>query len=152
MSDGMVIRRAERDDVPAIEKCIEESYAKYIAIIGKKPMPMMEDYREVIRHATVYVLKCGDNLAGVLVLIDREEYVLLETIAVCPNFQGKSFGKKLLQFTEKYTKEQGKNEIRLYTNEKMYENISLYNHCGYIEYKREEEAGFNRVYFKKILT
>lgn len=149
MNDSIVIRPAKNDDVSWIQKCVEEAYEKYIERIGKKPAPMLEDYAEVIKNSTVFVLEYNHQLAGVLVLINMEEYVLLDSIAVSPGFQGKSLGRKLMELAEVYTKEIGKNEIRLYTNEKMYENIELYPHFGYTEYERKEEAGYNRVFFKK---
>ena len=151
MNKNIVIRQAKKDDILGISKCVEESYEKYIEIIGKKPMPMLYDYSKVIENDTVYVLEYENQLAGVLVLINMEEYVLLDNIAVAPAFQGRSLGKQLMEFAEIYTKENGKNEIRLYTNEKMYANIEIYIHCGYMEYRRKEEAGYNRVFFKKII-
>jgi GNAT superfamily N-acetyltransferase len=118
MNENIVIRQAREDDRFNIVKCVKASYEKYVERIGKKPIPMLMDYREVITNDTVYVLECENQLAGVLVLINKEEYILLDNIAVAPDFQGKSFGKQLMEFAEIYTKENGKNEIRLYTNEK----------------------------------
>lgn len=149
MDKNVVIRTAKKDDVLGIVKCVAESYEKYIEVIGKRPMPMLYDYNEVIETDTVYVLECENQVAGVLVLINADEYVLLENIAVAPAFQGKNLGRQLMEFAEIYTKKNGKNEIRLYTNEKMHENIKIYNHCGYLEYDRKEESGYNRVFFKK---
>lgn len=149
MNENIVIRQAREDDRFNILKCVEASYEKYVGRMGKKPIPMLRDYREVIKNNTVYVLEYENQLVGVLVLINMEEYILLDNIAVAPDFQGKSLGKQLMEFAEIYTKENGKNEIRLYTNEKMYEDIQIYNHLGYIEYGRGEEAGYNRVFFKK---
>lgn len=110
---------------------------------------MLRDYREVITNDTVYVLEYENQLAGVLVLINKGEYVLLDNIVVAPDFQGRSLGKQLMEFAEIYAKEHGKTEIRLCTNEKMHESIKIYHHLGYMEYGRGEEAGYNRVFFKK---
>lgn len=149
MHGDVTIRPAVPGDAPAVAQCVEEAYSRYIERIGKKPAPMLEDYGQVIENDTVHVLQCGDKLAGVLVLSAQREYILLENIAIVSALQGRSLGKRLMQFAERYAKEQGKREIRLYTNEKMYENIAIYKHCGYIEYGRGEEDGYYRVFFRK---
>ena len=151
MKEAAAVRMAKPEDLADILECIEEAYEKYIVRIGKKPAPMLKDYNELISNDRVYVLKFENALAGVLVLLDRDEYVLLDTVAVAPKFQGRSLGKQLLNFAENYTRQKGQCEIRLCTNEKMYENIGIYNHCGYEEYARGEEAGYNRVFFRKNL-
>jgi hypothetical protein len=46
----------------------------------------------------------------------------------------------------------GFNEIRLFTNEKMWETIAIYTKYGYKETGRKEENGFKRVYFTKTLA
>ncbi len=149
MNKNIVIRKASEDDISDILKCVEASYGKYVERMGKKPIPMLRDYREVITNDTVYVLEYENQLAGVLVLINKGEYVLLDNIVVAPDFQGRSLGKQLMEFAEIYAKEHGKTEIRLCTNEKMHESIKIYHHLGYMEYGRGEEAGYNRVFFKK---
>lgn len=151
MKEAAAVRMAKHEDLADISKCIEEAYEKYIVRIGKKPAPMLKNYNELISNGRVYVLEFENTLAGILVLIDMDEYVLLDTVAVAPRFQGRSLGKQLLDFAENYTRQKGKCEIRLCTNEKMYENIGIYNHCGYEEYARGEQAGYNRVFFKKGL-
>jgi Acetyltransferases len=149
--EAVAVRLASHEDLADILACIAEAYEKYIVRMGKKPAPMFKDYNELINNGSVYVLKLEDTLAGVLVLLERAEYVLLDTIAVAPRFQGRSLGRQLFKFSENYTRLKGQCEIRLCTNEKMYENIEIYNHCGYEEYARGEEAGYNRVFFKKSL-
>ena len=151
MEENIVIRKANCDDLSDIKQCIQQSFEKYIARIDKKPAPMLKNYDEYIKNDTAFVLEYEKRLVGLIVLITKEDYVLLDTVAVAPAFQGKSLGKHLLQFAETFTRQNGKNEIRLLTNEKMYENIEIYNHYGYIEYARGKENGYHRVYFKKEL-
>ena len=47
--------------------------------------------------------------------------------------------------------EAGLDEIRLYTNVAMTENLSFYPRHGYVETGRESHDGFNRVFFAKSL-
>ena len=87
-----------------------------------------------------------------LVLEREKDHILIENIAVAPQAQGRGFGKRLMQFAETYTREQGMNEIRLYTNVLMTENIEIYKHLGYVETGRRPEVGYARLFMQKKLT
>ena len=45
----------------------------------------------------------------------------------------------------------GYRTIRLFTNERMTENLALYPRLGYVETHRNEEEGLRRVHFAKQL-
>ena len=45
-----------------------------------------------------------------------------------------------------------RNEIRLYTNEVMTENLSYYPNQGFTETHRAMDAGYHRVYFSRPVT
>ena len=45
----------------------------------------------------------------------------------------------------------GHDNVYLYTNELMAENIALYARSGYAEYERRQEQGFRRVFMRKSL-
>ncbi|MDQ7092243.1 GNAT family N-acetyltransferase [Desulfosporosinus sp. PR] len=145
------IRKAKTSDEAAVVSCIQKSYQKYIVRIGKKPGPMLDDYLALILDGNVFCGEFGEEIAGVLVLKKFDGYMLLENVALLPEFQGKGFGKQLIAFAEHYSSENNYQEIRLYTNVKMTENIEIYHKLGYSEYSRKEENGFERVYFKKRL-
>ena len=151
MKKETIIRKATSGDLCAILQCVEQSFEKYIDRIGKKPAPMLKDYQDFIARDLVFVVECEDCVAGFIVLIDMPDHLLLDTVAVSPAFQGKSLGKKLLQFAETLAAEKGKDEIKLCTNEKMHENLAIYTRAGYVEYERGVEKGYNRVFFKKKL-
>jgi len=77
--------------------------------------------------------------------------LLLDNVAVDPNHQGKGIGRALIDFAEQEARRRGHAEIRLYTHQSMHENIVLYPRLGYEETGRGEQAGFQRVFFRKIL-
>jgi ribosomal protein S18 acetylase RimI-like enzyme len=52
---------------------------------------------------------------------------------------------------EEEARAMGLPELRLYTNEKMVENLGWYPRLGYTETERRAEAGFARVFFTKTL-
>lgn len=72
MTESAELTMAKHEDLTDILACIEEAYEKYKVRIGKKPVPMLKDYNELIGSGSVYVLKFENSLAGVLVLLDRE--------------------------------------------------------------------------------
>ena len=79
----------------------------------------------------------------------EDDHVLLENVAVRSEATGRGIGKQLIMFCEREAKRSGATSIRLYTNEKMTENLSIYPHLGYREIERRIEDGFHRVFFEK---
>ncbi|QJI38797.1 GNAT family N-acetyltransferase [Pseudomonas sp. ADAK13] len=144
-----LIRSATVDDIAAIEAIVHAAYSPYIERIGRKPGPMLDDYRQQVAAARVHVLENAGQVHGFVVLIHNDEYLLLDNLAVDPDTQGLGYGRLLLEFTERQA---GQGSIRLYTNEAMTENIVLYTRKGYVETHRAEENGLRRVYMKKDLT
>jgi GNAT superfamily N-acetyltransferase len=100
--DDLIIRKAELSDVQAIINCVEAGYNKYTVHIGKKPVPMLNDYPLSVMGGHVYVGECAGEIVGILVIKDYDNYVLLDNIAVYPAWQGRSFGKRLIAFAENY--------------------------------------------------
>jgi len=119
--------------------------------MNRNPAPMVDDYARRIADGQALVLEADGNVAGVLVLEDHDGFLLLDNIAVDPGHHGKGLGKKLMDFTEAEARRRGYGVIELYTNEVMVENIARYLHLGYIEVKREQVAGYDRVYMRKAL-
>ena len=145
-------RRARPGDAAAIAALVDRAYEKYVARIGQKPTPMRADYDAVIAAHDVWVIDTADgSIAAVLVLIPEKNVLLLDNIAVDPAHQGKGFGKALLAFAEAEARRQGLPALRLYTNEKMTENIALYTRYGYRKTGRGTRRGLNVVYMRKTL-
>ena len=121
----------------------------YIARIGKPPGPMLDDYREVIQQHHVLVLTEGTNIIGVLVLIRQLHSLLVDNVAIHPDYQGKGLGRKLMALAEAEAQRMGLTTVTLYTNERMTENIELYKRRGYTETERKAEQGYHRIYMRK---
>lgn len=86
-----------------------------------------------------------------MVLILKENYLLIENVAVYNIFQGEGIGRRLIEFAFMLGKEAGLQEVRLYTNELMNENLLYYPKFGFIELNRTIEDGYRRVYMSKSL-
>jgi ribosomal protein S18 acetylase RimI-like enzyme len=145
------IRAATAADVPAIVDILDEAYRHYIARVGKSPGPMLDDYAARVLEGVVWVLEEGTAIAGIIVLLPRTNYLLLDNVAVSPARQGVGLGRRLLAFAEAEAVRRGYHEIRLYTHQTMVENQRLYASIGYEETGRGTEAGYDRVFMHKRL-
>jgi GNAT superfamily N-acetyltransferase len=151
MNSAQTIRMAEPQDQTAVEGIVEAAYSPYVARMGKPPGPMLDDYAKLIGNGYVHVLVADERIAGIIVLIPDTDAMLLDNVAVSPQSHGKGFGKQLISFAERAAREQGFDRIKLYTNELMHENISIYAKLGYVETHRASEKGYARVYMIKLL-
>lgn len=146
------IRAADSRDQPDVEAVVQSAYAHYVARIGRKPAPMLDDYAGLIRAGLVHVLDIDGTIEGLVVLVPEEFSVLLDNIAVRPGAQRRGYGRMLLKFAEQFTCNSGYTMVRLYTNEAMTENIAMYSRIGFMETHRAEELGLRRVYMIKTLA
>lgn len=147
-----MMRKATGSDERAIRKCAEQAYARYVPLIGRKPAPMVADFARHIAEGQAYVaVDDRDVIQGFIVFHAESDYVLLENLAVFPHAAGRGIGKALIAYCEDTARKSNLGVVRLYTNEKMTENISIYRRLGYSEVERRKEDGFSRVYFVKHL-
>jgi len=147
-----MIRRADPGDEAQIRDCAEQAYARYVAVIGRKPAPMAADFKAQIEAGQVYVSAEGDAFQGFIVFFPKGDHILLENVAVLPSAAGRGVGKSLVGFCEEEARRGGFKAVHLYTNEKMTENLSIYPRLGYVEVARRHEDGFDRVFFEKRLS
>jgi GNAT superfamily N-acetyltransferase len=113
---------------------------------------MLMDYVKAIGDDHVWIAEGEDHECwGVLVLIPKSTYLLLDNVAVHPKHQGGGIGRRLIAFAEAEAVRRGFSELRLYTNEKMVESISIYKHLGWEEIGRGLEEGYSRVFMRKTL-
>ena len=143
-----LIRPARNEDVDAIERIVDRAYRHYVQRIGRKPAPMLDDYTVKVRDAVVLVAE-EREVIGVIVLIAKDDYLLVENVAVEPSHQGRGIGRALLAAAERHATDRGLTELRLYTNAAMTENLAFYPRLGYTEVARRARDGFDRVYFSK---
>ena len=148
-----MIRRARPEDRVAVEAIVQAAYAIYVDRIGKPPGPMLDDYAGLIEDDIVSVLEDADGtVAAIIVLVPQPDHLLLDNIAVRPDRQGQGLGRRLIGFAEDEARRLGFAELRLYTHEKMVENIALYSRLGFAETGRGHQAGYDRVFMTKRLA
>ena len=148
-----MIRRAHPQDHAAVEAIVHAAYAIYIERIGKPPGPMLDDYARLIADGMVSVLEDeGRTIAAIIVLVPQPDHLLLDNIAVQPEHQGQGLGRQLVAFAEAEARRLGFAQLRLYTHEKMTENIALYKRLGFVETGRGHQAGYDRLFMTKRLS
>ena len=148
---GLALRPATAADAAGIAECVRAAYSHYIERIGKPPGPMLDDYDQVVRDYRAYVMEDGSEIIGVLVLMDKENDLLLDNVAVLPSRQGEGIGRRLLEHAESEARRLGHAYLDLYTHQQMTENIAMYARQGYEEIDRRIENGFPRLYMRKPL-
>ena len=99
----------------------------------------------------IWLLTLEDQPAGVLVLINEAESMLIYSVAIQPEYQKRGLGRRMLTWAEQEALRAGYHSVRLYTNELFVDNIRLYENLGYQETGREPYLGSTLVHMAKKL-
>jgi ribosomal protein S18 acetylase RimI-like enzyme len=132
-----VIRQGTVADVAAITALTRSAYAKWVPLIGREPLPMKANYSVAIARHRFDLLFVDSDLAGLIETLLRDDDLLIENVAVAPNFQKRGFGRNLIARAEQVAAQAGRRYVRLYTNSRFAENLRFYASLGYAV-EREE--------------
>lgn len=91
---------------------------------------MGADYEEVVADGNVWVLTTDQRVAGLMVLSAKGDHIFVSNVAVANAYQGRGFGKRLLEHAQEQARLSSISELRLYTNERMSENLAIYAKLG----------------------
>lgn len=149
--DRKAIRIASRDDSEAIERISKAAYTKWISRIGREPLPMQVDYSMAISKHRFDVLEINGIIVGLIETVPKDGYLLIQNVAVSPDYQRKGVGRLLLAHAEHVAKASGFEELRLYTNELFEGNVSLYQNIGYSVIERSPIKGGVKVDMMKLI-
>jgi GNAT superfamily N-acetyltransferase len=145
------VRPAVAADVPELESIAQAAYLPYVPRMGFLPPPASADYTGAVARREVWLASTPARPVGLIVLVAKPDYLLLENIAVLPAMHGFGIGTGLLAFAEAQARALGLPEIRLYTNVAMTENQAIYQRRGYVETDRDATGELRRVFFTKRL-
>jgi GNAT superfamily N-acetyltransferase len=149
IAEHMEIRPANASDLPAMTQIVVKAYQKYVERIGKTPAPMLDDYSVHVRAHAAWFAETDGVTVGLVVLLPGNDHLLLDNVAVDPAYHGRKIGRELVAFAEREAIRRGYAELRLYTHEKMTENLVMYLALGWEDTGRGEQAGYQRVFFRK---
>jgi ribosomal protein S18 acetylase RimI-like enzyme len=128
------VRQARPLDAETVHQISREAYtAAYLPVIGLVPKPGIEDYRPHIKRGEVWIFEAADEPIGFIVLEKKSEFLLVYSVAVKPSHQRKGHATTLLRFADQHAIAIGVKAVRLYTNQRMEQNIGLYRRCGFTE-------------------
>lgn len=150
-SPDVVPEPAVEGEAGVLRALAREAYAKWGAVIGREPLPMVADYHAAIRDHRVDVIRLGGVVAGFIEMIPHDDHLLIENVAVSPACQKRGLGRRLLAHAEQIACELGQWEIRLYTNKLFAGNVDLYQSVGYGIDREAAFMGGLTVYMSKRL-
>ena len=145
------LRAATAADVPRLTELVDAAYGPYVERIGGLPRPMRDDYADVVSRRDVTVAEAEGGIVGLVVTGVAEEGYLIDNVAVDPAHQGTGVGRALLEHAETAARAAGYDSVYLYTHEKGWENLALYERIGYAEYARRPFNDWTIVYLRKPL-
>ena len=143
------IRPASLEDAARIRDLTRAAYARWVALIGREPLPMQADYERAIAEHTIDLLIDGGALVGLIETMLRPDHLWIENVAVAPEQQGRGFGRLLLAHAERCAIHAGRPEIRLMTNQAFAANLELYARRGYSVNRTEPFRGGTTVHMSK---
>jgi len=146
-----VLRRAGPEDAALVRALTRAAYAKWIPLIGREPKPMTADYDGAVVRDRIDLFYVDGALAALIQLIEEPGCLLVENVAVSPDFQGRGYGRRMMAHAEAVAAELGLANMRLYTNKAFAENIALYLKLGYRLDGEEVLANGVRVDMSKAL-
>jgi GNAT superfamily N-acetyltransferase len=146
-----VIRTAIAEDVARIGAIAHAAYSKYVPRIGRPPAPMVTDYNVQVAAGRAVVVAVAETVTGYMIAWPQADAYFIDNMAVDPASQGLGLGRRLIEHAVTQANRLRLPALRLYTNELMTENRSMYAHLGFVETHRVIEDGYHRVYMLRHL-
>ena len=146
----MIIKKASEPDLSqllSIVKSCGQNLIEQGIFQWNEQYPKREDLLEDIELQELWKLEDKNSIIGLIVLTENEdaEYqdvkwltknhknLYIHRLAIDPKFQGKGYAQKLMDFAEKYAKENNYNSIRLDTFSQNKRNQKFYEQRNYIK-------------------
>jgi len=95
-----------------VAEITDSAYGSYLPLLGRKPQPMTADHRRMIGENDVWLLFNENYPVGVLVLVDEPDSLLIYSVAIRPELQGRGLGRRLLGWAEQQARRVGRPRIR----------------------------------------
>lgn len=168
----MVINKASEQDLEqllSIVKSCGQNLIEQGIFQWNEEYPKKEDLLEDIELQELWKLEDGNKIVGLIVLTKIEDSayqhvkwltknnnnLYIHRLAVHPNFQGKGYAQKLMDFAEKFARENGYNSIRLDTFSQNKRNQNFYEQRNYIKLESiyfPNQSAFPFYCYEKIIN
>lgn len=146
-------RRAGKSDASVVRQLTREVYAKWIALIGREPMPMQADFETAVEQHWIDLVEQDGVVIALIEMIPRSDHLYVENIAVAEIHQGKGLARQLLNRAASLAKASGLPELRLLTNKAFTSNLQMYEKLGFELYKETPfSGGGTTAYFRKPVS
>jgi GNAT superfamily N-acetyltransferase len=142
-------RRATPLDASTVREITRAAYAKWVAVIGREPKPMTANYEQAVIDHVIDLLEEDGRPIALIEVIPEPSHLLIENVAVLPDWQDKGVGGVLLARAETIARSLHLNEMGLYSNAMFLTNISFYAHRGFSEFLREHHVKWGGVVHMK---
>lgn len=128
---------------------VAAAYERHMQRMGFPPAQLLRDDSALIEAGHIWVV--GDPIIAAITLIETDDALLVENLAVHPDEQGRGLGRRLLESAEQKATERGLRRIRLDRNEINLELSGFFSHLGYTEIDRRSEYGHLHGVIEKLL-
>lgn len=110
--------------------------------------------KPIARYGKIYIIKYESKLIGFVEMLKKwgKDEVYIYSFAIKGNMQGKSFGKKLMEYTINQLKKEKISKLSLTVNGENIHAVKLYEKFGFKKIKTlkdEYGRGVHRVYMEK---
>jgi ribosomal protein S18 acetylase RimI-like enzyme len=113
---------------------------------------MNADYESHVTAQRAVVVEIAGGIRGYMIGWPEGDTYFIENVGVDPHYQGHGLGRRLIEHAVTEARRHRLQELSLYTNEAMTENLAMYAHLGFVETHRVTELGFRRVYMRRALA
>jgi ribosomal protein S18 acetylase RimI-like enzyme len=168
----MLIKKASKPDLEQLLSIVKSCGQKLIEqgiFQWNEEYPSKEILIEDIELQELWKLEDNNSIIGSIVLTEKEdaEYqhvkwltknehnLYIHRLAVHPKFQGKGYAQKLMDFAEKYAKENGYYTIRLDTFSQNKRNQQFYEQRNYVKLESiyfPKQSAFPFYCYEKIMN
>jgi ribosomal protein S18 acetylase RimI-like enzyme len=168
----MVIKKASKQDLEQLLNVVKSCGQNLIEqgiFQWNEEYPKREDLLEDLELQELWKLENENSIIGLIVLTENEdaEYqdvkwltknhknLYIHRLAIHPDFQGKGYAQKLMDFAEKYALDNSYNSIRLDTFSQNKRNQQFYEQRNYIKLESiyfPNQSAFPFYCYEKIIN